>query len=71
MHAHLAEQLNVVQIQQPVCIVGNDGFSIREINKMGQLLVETLCIVLDSLPGQHRTHVGFTARVADHGGTAA
>ena len=69
--AHLAQQVHIIQIQQPVGIVEHDGLALAEVNKSLHLALEALGVVVDILLGEHLPHIGTARGVADHGGAAA
>ena len=68
---HITQQLNIIQVQQPVGIVQHQSLALREIDELLHLLLEAGCIVSNILLGQHLAHIGTARGVADHGGTAA
>ena len=69
--ADLAQQLNVVQVQQPVGVVQHQGLALAELNKALHLTLEALGVVVDVLLGQHLAHIGTARRVTDHCRAAA
>ena len=69
--AHLPQQLDVVQLEQPVGVVQHDGLALAEVDEPLHLLFEASGVVLDVLPRQHLAHIGAAGGVADHGGAAA
>ena len=71
MRSDLTQEIHVVQIQQPVCIVYHQRLTVREIDKLLHLLFEALAIVLDLFFCQHLTHIGLSGGIAHHTGTAA
>ena len=69
--AHIAQQLDIVQVQQPVGIVQHQGLALREVDELLHLLLEAGSVVGNVLLGQHLAHIGTAGGVADHGGAAA
>ena len=70
--AYLAQEVDIVEIEQPIGVVDDDGavFAL-EVHKAGHLLFEALDIVLYRLAGEHAAKVGAPRRIADHRGAAA
>ncbi len=71
MHADLTQELDIVQVEQPVRVVGDDGFAVGKIDETADLLLEAFHIVLDEFRRQHLAHLVLAARVADHARAAA
>src|SRR5699024_7001202 len=71
MRSDLTQHLNVVQIQQPVCIIDHQCFPFREINKTTHLFLKTVTVMLDLLRRHHRTHIRSSRRIADVTGSAS
>ena len=71
MHAYLAQQVNIIQIQQPVSVVGNNSLALAEVDKAAHLLFEAGDIVSNELGGEHFSHFVLAAGVANHAGAAA
>ena len=69
--AHVAQQFDVVQIQQPVGVVQHQSLAVGEVDELLHLLLEAGGVVGDVLLGQHLAHIGAAGGVADHGGAAA
>ena len=69
--AHVAQQLDVVQIQQPVAVVDDNCLALGKIDEPAHLFLEAVYVVLDGLLRHHLAHVGLAGRVADHCRTAA
>ena len=69
--AHVAQQLDVVQIQQPVGVVQHQSLAVGEVDELLHLALEALRVVLDGILGQHLTHVGAAGGVTDQGRTVA
>ena len=68
---HVTQQLDVVQVQQPVGVVQHQGLALGEVDELFHLLLEAGGIVGDVLFGQHLAHVGAAGGIADHGGASA
>ena len=71
MHAHLAQEVNVIQVEQPIAVVRHNRFPLGKVDQAGHLLLETGDVVVDGLLGEHLAHVGLSGRVADHARAAA
>ena len=69
--ANFTQQLNVVQVQQPVSVVQHHSLAFAKLNKALHLALKALGVMVNVLFGQHFAHVGTARRVADHGGAAA
>ena len=69
--AHLAQQLNIVEIQQPVGVIDHDGLALAEVDEALHLALEALCVVVNILLGEHLAHIRAARGVADHGRAAA
>ena len=69
--AHLAQQLNIVEIQQPVGVIDHDGLALAEVDEALHLLLEAFGVVVDVLRCQHLAHVGTAGWIPDHGSSAA
>ena len=69
--AHLTQQLDVVEVEQPVGVVEHHRFAFAKFNEALHLTFEALGVVGDVLFGQHLSHVGSAGWVTDHGGAAA
>ncbi len=71
--ADFAQELNVVQIAQPVRIVGNDCavLAIVKIDEAGKLVFNARYIVVDGFHRHHFTHIRFAGGVANHTCAAA
>ena len=68
---YLAQQLNVVQVQQPVGVVQHQRLALGEIDKLLHLLFKAGGIVSDIVLGQHLAHIGAAGGVTDHSSAAA
>ena len=69
--AHLAQQLHIVEVEQPVGIVEHQCLALGEVDEPLHLALKALGVVVDVLLGEHFTHIGTAGGVADHGGAAA
>ena len=67
----LTQQVHIVQIQQPVCVVDNPGLPLSELNEPRHLLLEAVAVVLDDLRRHHRSGIGPSGRITDHAGSAS
>ncbi len=71
VYTNLAQQLNIVQIQQPVGVIGDNGFVFTEVNKTAHLLFEAGDVVRDKFRREHLAHFVLAAGVTDHTSAAA
>ena len=69
--AHIAQQLHIIQVQQPVGVVQHQSLTVGEVDEFFHLLLEACRVVSNVFLGQHLAHVGAAGGVADHGGAAA
>ena len=69
--AHLAEQLHIVQVHQPVGVFHHLGLAVTELDKTLHLLLEAGAVVLYGLHRHHGAHVGAAGGVTHHTGTAS
>ena len=69
--AHLAQQLDVVELHQPVGVVEHHGLALAEVDEALHLALETFGIVVDVGLGEHLAHIVATRGVSDHGRAAA
>ena len=69
--ANLSQQLNIIEIQQPVGVIHHQSLIRPELNEFFHLPAEALGVVVNVLPGQHLAHIGAAGGIADHGGAAA
>ena len=69
--AHLAQQLDVVELHQPVGVVEHHGLALAEVDEALHLALEALSIVVDVGLGEHLAHIVATRGVSDHGRAAA
>ena len=67
----LAQELDIVEVQQPVGIVDHEGFSLGKVDKAAHLLLEAVDVVLDRLLRQDLAEVRASGRVTDHARAAA
>ena len=64
--ADFAQEVNIIEIKQPVRIVHHDGLVVGKIDKTAHLDLETVDIVLDRLLSQNLSKVLPSGRVTDH-----
>ena len=69
--AHVPQQVDIVELQQPVGVVHHLGLPLAELDEALHLLLEAVAVVLDGLGGHHTAHVGAAGGVADIAGAAA
>ena len=65
------QNVNIVQVQQPVAIVNHNRLIFGEVNKAAHLLFKAVNIVLNGFLCHHFPHIGLAGRVANHCRTAA
>ena len=63
MRSDISQQLNIIQLSQPVAVVDNQRLVIAEIDKPRHLLLEAVAVVLNILIRQHPAHIGTAGRV--------
>ena len=68
---HFAQNIHIVQLQQPIGIVYHDRLIFAKLNKTLHLLSEAITVVLDRFGGHHAAHIGAAAGVAHITGAAA
>ena len=71
MRSYIPQQLNVVQLAEPISVVDNQSLVIAEIKKSSHLLLEAIAIVLNILVGKHLAHIGTTRWITYSTSTAA
>ena len=73
MGTDFTQEFDIVQISQPVCVIGNDGTALAliEIDETGKLLFDAGYVMVDGFDSHHFTHIGFAGGVADHACAAA
>ena len=69
--ADLAQQINIIERNEPFGIVKHQGLAVGEIDELLHLALETFRIVVDILTRQHLAHIGTAGRIADQRGTVA
>ena len=63
--ANVAQQLDIVELQQPVRVIDHDGLALAEVDEAFHLLFEAVAVVLDDLRRHHRAHVRPAGGVSD------
>ena len=53
MSSHFTQEIDVIQIQQPVRIVDHHGLSFGKIDKTAHLLLEAVAVVLNRIHSHH------------------
>ena len=66
VYANFTEQLDIVQIHQPVSIINHNCFVIGEVDETAHLFFEASDIVRNKFRSKHFTHIVFTTGVAYH-----
>ena len=69
--ADLTNEINIVQVQQPVSVVDHLCLPLAKLNKALHLLLEAITVVLDGLLSHHRPHIRTAGGVSDHSSTTA
>ena len=67
----VADELDVVEVHEPVGVVDHDGLVVAELDEALHLLFEAVAVVLDHLRRHHLAHIRAAGGVADHAGAAA
>ena len=71
MNAYFAQELDVIEPQQPVRIIGNNGLAVGQVDEAANLFLEAFHIVMDEFRREHLAHLIFAARITNHARTAA
>ena len=66
MHSHIPDELDVVQISEPVRIVHHHSLALAELNKAAHLLFKALAVVVDLLRGHHGPQIAPARGIPDH-----
>ena len=69
--ADLTKDVNIVEVEEPICIVDHHCLVVAEFNKTAHLLLEAGDVVVDVLLCKHFSHVGSAGWVTDHACAAA
>ena len=69
--ANFAQQLYIVQVQEPVGVIQHHSLAIAEFDKTLHLTFEAFCIVRNVFLCEHFAHIRTAGRIADHGGATA
>ena len=69
--ADLTKNVNVVEVEEPICIVNHHCLALAELNEAAHLLLEASDVMVDILFCKHFSHVGSARGVADHACAAA
>ncbi len=67
----VTDEIDVIQVTQPVGIVDHRCLAFPELDEAAHLLLKAFTVVVDRLGGHHLAKVGASRRIADHRGTAA
>ena len=62
----IPQKIDVIQVAQPVGVVGKNCFAVGNVDKACHLFFETLHVVGDGFLGHHLTHVGASRRISHH-----
>ena len=65
------EELDVVEVSEPVGVVDHHGLAFAEFDKAAHLLLEALTVVVDLLDGHHGAKIRAPGGIADHACAAA
>ena len=69
--ADVAQQLDIVELEQPVGVVEHESLAVGEVYELAHLDFELRGVGLYLLLGEHLAHVGAAGGVADHRRAAA
>ena len=69
--AHIAEQFNVIELQQPVGVVDKLCLALAKVDEFAHLLLEAFDVMLNGFGRHHLPEIGSAGRIADHRGAAA
>ena len=69
--ADIAQELDPLQVQQPVGVVDHERAAARKIQVAAEMLTDASQIALDLVDGEHRSLRGAVGRVTDHARAAA
>ena len=69
--AHVPQEVDVVELEQPVGVVHHDGLALAKVNEPLHLLLKAVAVVLDGLGRHHGAHIRAPGGVADVAGAAA
>ena len=56
--ADVADEVDIVELQEPVSVVDHHGLALAKLDKPLHLLFKAVAVVLDGLSGHHGAHVG-------------
>ena len=71
MHAHLAQEVDVVELGQPIGVVDDQGLALGKVQEAAHLLLDALHVVVDVLGGEHLAKLALAGGVADQARAAA
>ena len=71
MDADITQQLDIIEVKQPIAIFQHQRLTVRKIDEFFHLPFEAHGIVVDLLNREHFAHVRFTGRITDHCSTGA
>ncbi len=71
MPADVAQELQVVELAEPVGVVDHQRLALAEIEQGSHLLLELGQVGVDLLDAEELAHLGLAAGIADHAGAAA
>ena len=72
IRADLAQKVDVIEVEEPVGIVDDDGAVLAlETDEARHLLLEAFDVIFDGLARHHGAHIGAAGGVADHARAAA
>ena len=69
--ADLAQEVDVVQVRQPVRVVDDERLVVGEIQEAAHLLLDALDVVVDVLTGEHLAQLALAGGVAHQAGASA
>ena len=71
MDPYAPEHVHIVQLQQPVGVVGYNGLPFGQVDEPANLFLEAFDIVVDEFRSEHLPHFILAAGVSDHTGAPA
>ena len=71
MCADITQNVNVVEVKKPVCIINKQSLIVGKVDKTAHLLFKALNVVLNCFLCHHLAHIGSARGVANHCSTSA
>ena len=67
----VAQQLYIVELEQPVSVVDHKRLVLAEFDKTAHLLFKAVAVVLNCFGSENRTHIASSGRISDVSRTSA